>query len=123
MGFLVVRTIREKKKKEKGKGCEIFVTILSIFLIFFLFFSRMDYKFFSSHPFPEREVAALKFLPFQRAHLFASGIPIVIREPTVRQSGQHRCMYQLIEIPVHIIRTRAAVNSDRWSNNSERVLP
>lgn len=90
IGFLSRSNDSWKKKKEKGKGCEIFVTILSIFLIFFLFFSRMDYKFFSSHPFPEREVAALKFLPFQRAHLFASGIPIVIREPTVRQSGQHR---------------------------------
>lgn len=81
--FFVVERLARKKK-----GCEIFVTILSIFLSFFFFTDGLQVPFES--PFSRREVAALKFLPFQRAHLFASGIPIVIREPTVRQSGQHR---------------------------------
>lgn len=82
MDFFVVERFKKKK------GCKIFMTFLSIFLSFFFFTDGLRVPFES--PFSRREVAALKFLPFQRAHLFASGIPIVIREPTVRQSGQHR---------------------------------
>lgn len=71
-------------QEKKGDFCN---DSIHLSLLFF-FTDGLQVPFES--PFSRREVAALKFLPFQRAHLFASGIPIVIREPTVRQSGQHR---------------------------------
>lgn len=80
--FVVERLARKKKRMWDFCNDSIYLSLL------FFFTDGLQVPFES--PFSRREVAALKFLPFQRAHLFASGIPIVIREPTVRQSGQHR---------------------------------
>lgn len=80
--FFVVERLARKKRMWDFCNDSIHLSLL------FFFTDGLQVPFES--PFSRREVAALKFLPFQRAHLFASGIPIVIREPTVRQSGQHR---------------------------------
>lgn len=113
--FFVVERLARKKR-----GCEIFVTILSIFLSFF--FSRMDYKFLSSHPFPDARSPLWNSSRFSELIYLPAGFRLLYVS-RLYANRDSIVMYQLIEIPVHIIRTRAAVNSDRWGNNSERVLP
>lgn len=123
IGFLSRSNDSWKKKKGKRKRMWDFCNdSIHLSLLFFCFFhgwitSSFRVTLFQSARSPlwnSSRFSELIYLPAGFRLLYVSRL-YANRDSIV--------MYQLIEIPVHIIRTRAAVNSDRWSNNSERVLP
>lgn len=104
MDFFVVE--RFKKKKDVR-------FLWRFYLSFFLFFfSRMDYEFLSSHPFPDARSPLWNSSGFSELIYLPAGFRLLYVS-RLYANRDSIVMYQLIEIPVHIIRTWAAVNSDR----------
>lgn len=104
MDFFVVE--RFKKKKDVR-------FLWRFYLSFFLFFfSRMDYEFLSSHPFPDARSPLWNSSRFSELIYLPAGFRLLYVS-RLYANRDSIVMYQLIEIPVHIIRTWAAVNSDR----------
>lgn len=104
MDFFVVE--RFKKKKDVR-------FLWRFYLSFFLFFfSRMDYEFLSSHPFPDARSPLWNSSRFSELIYLPAGFRLLYVS-RLYANRDSIVMYLLIEIPVHIIRTWAAVNSDR----------